>query len=427
MTSGIFQTFPLDKIIINRETRQRREVGSVADLVASIPEAGLINPPVIKRDGTLVAGERRVTACRELGWTSIPVQFVDELSEDELHLIELEENTKRQDLSWQDMVLATEEYDRLRKARDPNWKIENTSEALGISATRVYKHISVAKELRGGNEKLAKLDRLSTAINVIAREAERKRASIAKSISLDEPTPPAVAEASEGEKPAPLLHADFSEWWALYEGEPFNMIHCDFPYGVGMDKSDYGAGDEFGTYEDDPDVYWNLLREFAKSMDTLVAESAHLIFWFSMDFYYETKTQLEAMGWRVQAHPLVWYKSDNIGIMPDPARQPRRIYETAFLASRGDRLLVQPVSNVFAAPGRGKAIHMNEKPVAMLRHFMRMTVDKYSVVLDPTCGSGNALKAAEALEAASVLGLEKNEEFFNRAKEAYHDVFASEV
>ena len=62
---------------------------------------------------------------------------------------------------------------------------------------------------------------------------------------------------------------------------------------------------------------------------------------------------------------------------------------------------------------------MSEKPVGMLKHFMGMIVDEYSVVLDPTAGSANALKAASALGAPTVLGLERDTEFYNRAKEAY--------
>jgi DNA modification methylase len=78
------------------------------------------------------------------------------------------------------------------------------------------------------------------------------------------------------------------------------------------------------------------------------------------------------------------------------------------------------VSNAFSAAGGNKEIHMNEKPVAMLQHFMRMFVDEYSLVLDPTAGSGNALKAAQALRANHVLGLERDQEFFNRATEVYY-------
>jgi predicted RNA methylase len=66
---------------------------------------------------------------------------------------------------------------------------------------------------------------------------------------------------------------------------------------------------------------------------------------------------------------------------------------------------------------------MSEKPVPMLKHFMEMTVDEYSRVLDPTAGSANALKAATALGAPTVLGLERDAEFFARSTAAY---FATE-
>src|SRR5690606_15860787 len=106
------------------------------------------------------------------------------------------------------------------------------------------------------------------------------------------------------------------------------------------------------------DVYWRLVDTLGASMRNVVAESAHLIFWFSMDYYADTKVALEGMGWSVNPFPLIWFKSDNSGILPDPSRGPRRVYETAFLASRGDRKIIQAVSNVFAAPVV-KRIHMS--------------------------------------------------------------------
>ena len=117
---------------------------------------------------------------------------------------------------------------------------------------------------------------------------------------------------------------------------------------------------------------------------------------------------------------LIWLKSDNAGLLPDHSRGPRRIYETAFLGSRGDRKLVQAVSNGVSAPTT-KLIHMSEKPLPVLRHFFRMVVDEYSNVLDPTAGSAGAIKAAANMGAASALGLEKSTEFYNLAKEHYHD------
>lgn len=431
MTSGNFQSFPVASIVVNRGDRQRKELRNIEELAESINRTGLINPLVITREGVLVAGERRYTAIRSLGWTAVPVQFAEDLSELELHVIELEENIKREDLTWQEECDAIRAYHEVRSS-EPDWSQAATAAALGISAAEISRRLVVADAIASGNERVAQADKFSVAHGIVSRELERKKtstshklANLLPTITTTESGEVEVVETPPTQPGAPLLNADFADWSAAYTGPRFNMIHCDFPYGVGMHNSDQGAGASHGTYKDDPDVYWKLLDVFATSMSNVVADSAHLIFWFSMDFYAETKAALAAMGWKVNPFPLVWLKSDNTGIIPDAKRGPRRIYETAFFASRGDRLLATgphgqgAVANATTYPGREKTIHMNEKPVAMLRHFMRLCVDEYSTVLDPTCGSGNALKAAQRLGAPTVLGLEKDPEFFNLAATHY--------
>jgi ParB/RepB/Spo0J family partition protein len=415
MTSGQFASFPITDIWVDRTKRQRRDLENIPDLAASILRSGLIHPPVIKRDGELIAGERRWTACQSLGWTAIPVQFTDQLDEIELHLIEFEENVRRTDLTWQDQCLAVKNYHEMRKKVDPEWNQERTSEALGMLSKDVTYRVAVATEIEKGNERVIAAPVYSTARGIVERDTARRKASIV--IDLDEPR--LAGEGPTQVRNVPLRHVDFLEWLDTND-TLFNFLHCDFPYGVGMHKSDQGAGASFGTYSDSADIYWQLLAAFTKKQDQFVAESAHLMFWFSMDYYHDTKTILEAAGWRINPFPLIWVKSDNTGILPDAARGPRRIYETAFFGSRGDRQIVSSVSNAFSAAGGNKEIHMNEKPVAMLQHFMRMFVDEYSLVLDPTAGSGNALKAAQALRANHVLGLERDQEFFNRATEVYY-------
>jgi len=133
-----------------------------------------------------------------------------------------------------------------------------------------------------------------------------------------------------------------------------------------------------------------------------------------MENYGET---LELLRTRfvVPSHPLIWLKSDNAGILPDPSRGPRRIYETAFFGYRGDRKVVRAVSNAYAAPSVRDS-HMSEKSEPMLRYFFGMIVDQHTTMLDPTCGSGSALRAAESLDASRVLGLEIDPTFVDRAR-----------
>ena len=418
MTSGEFKSVPLSFIQVNRDERQRRELKDIPLLAASIARIGLIHPPVVERDGTLRTGERRYTAVKSLGWSHIPVQFADELSPAEAQALELEENISRVDIEWQEECLAIAKYHSLRRSADPEWDEAKTADALGYAAKTVGDKMKVARELSGGNARIAEAPKYSVARGIAQRTAIRAASSV---IAAATEFGLAASAAPTPSRRVPLLNEDFHDWSASYTGPRFNFIHCDFPYGVGADKHDQGQASAMGGYADSPDVYWALLDTLSGSMANVVADSAHLIFWFSMDYYHETQQRLTAMGWTVNPFPLIWFKNDNTGILPDPTRGPRRIYETAFLASRGDRPVVRAKSNAFAHPGKDKSIHMSEKPVPMLRHFMEMTVDEHSRVFDPTAGSANALKAATGLGAPTVLGLERDPEFFARSTEAYYN------
>jgi len=66
---------PINSIQIG--TRHRRDLGNIDGLAASMRDVGLLHPIVVRADGTLIAGERRLTAAKKLGWTQIPVTIVN--------------------------------------------------------------------------------------------------------------------------------------------------------------------------------------------------------------------------------------------------------------------------------------------------------------------------------------------------------------
>lgn len=76
--------------------RYRRAMGDITTLAASIRETGLLHPVVVSKDGNLIAGARRLEACRSLGWTWIPARVVD--LDDPLRA-ELDENVVRKDFT----------------------------------------------------------------------------------------------------------------------------------------------------------------------------------------------------------------------------------------------------------------------------------------------------------------------------------------
>src|SRR5215470_15308423 len=69
------QVLPIDAIHIGE--RHRKDMGDITGLAASIKELGCLHPVVVRPDGTLIAGERRLRAATLLGYTEIPVTVVD--------------------------------------------------------------------------------------------------------------------------------------------------------------------------------------------------------------------------------------------------------------------------------------------------------------------------------------------------------------
>lgn len=211
----------------------------------------------------------------------------------------------------------------------------------------------------------------------------------------------------------PIICGNFLEWAPQYTGPKFSVIHCDFPYG--NYKGDASSGSMAGLdteefYDNHESIYWDLVNGLISNLDRLMSYSAHLVFWFNMNFYTETVARFRQVGLMVHDHPFVWNKTaggGGLGVLPGTATTyPRRTYDTALLAVRGNRPLAKPGLNSYSAPTVGNKIHPSQKPEPMLKHFLSMVVDETSSVLDPTCGSAAALRVCEDLGAKAILGLE---------------------
>jgi DNA modification methylase len=78
---------------------------------------------------------------------------------------------------------------------------------------------------------------------------------------------------------------------------------------------------------------------------------------------------------------------------------------------------VKAISNATYKP-TDTSIHPSAKPLSVLHDFFGMFVDEYTSMLDPTCGSGTAIRAAEAHGAERILGIEINKDFVIEAEQA---------
>ncbi|MFN2354055.1 MAG: ParB N-terminal domain-containing protein [Desulfopila sp.] len=95
-------------IKVDKEVRIRYDIGDLEPLIDSISKVGLINPIVIDEDNNLVAGYRRLEACKKLGFKEVDVKIVD-FNGDHMKMLDVEvaENFFRKDFTPEE-VLASE-------------------------------------------------------------------------------------------------------------------------------------------------------------------------------------------------------------------------------------------------------------------------------------------------------------------------------
>lgn len=96
--------------------RFRRDFSGVEALAVSIKAVGLLQPPGVTPDGRLLWGECRLRACRNLGWTAIPVTVRD-VEPSDWTAVEAAENFARKDFTLSEAVA-------IKRALEPKLKAE---------------------------------------------------------------------------------------------------------------------------------------------------------------------------------------------------------------------------------------------------------------------------------------------------------------
>jgi N6-adenosine-specific RNA methylase IME4/ParB-like chromosome segregation protein Spo0J len=127
--------------------RYRRDLGDIKPLAESIAEVGLLHPVVVTPEGRLIAGQRRLEACRLLGWPDIPVTVVDLLqaARGEAH-----ENLIRKDLLPSEIVAlkrAIEPLER-RAARERQGNrvdLGHASDEQGEARDKIARYLGVGR------------------------------------------------------------------------------------------------------------------------------------------------------------------------------------------------------------------------------------------------------------------------------------------
>jgi len=220
--------------------RHRKDLGDVASLAQSIADIGLLHPVVVTPDGTLIAGARRVAACKLLGWQEIPATVVDL---QDIVRGEHDENALRKDFTPSEAVAiarALEPMEReAAKERQLSTLVQNRSEkfserekgealvkvarTVGMSRITLTKAREVVEAAEQEPELFAPvLEQMDRTGNVHGAYKELKK--IQREIAKATP-PPDLPDANERYR---LICADIAD--ARLEPDSLDIIITDPPY-----------------------------------------------------------------------------------------------------------------------------------------------------------------------------------------------------
>lgn len=144
----------IDRIVVS--DRIRKDFGDIQELADDIKDNGLINPPVVNRDYVLLAGERRLRACKLLGWPQIEVRMMDTRDAEHDLDVEISENECRKEFTKTERLDYARRLARIESAKAKERMAEGgrggksaTPSTTGKTRDKVAEHLGTsATQLR---------------------------------------------------------------------------------------------------------------------------------------------------------------------------------------------------------------------------------------------------------------------------------------
>lgn len=410
------------------ENRQRKNLttDSLLPLAGSIANVGLIHPIVLRRDEDnqyiLVAGERRLRAM-EYVWNfgqsvhcgdqefpphHAPAVFLGEIDPIRAYEIELEENIRRLDITWQERSLALARLAELKQEIDGEAPTNVAlAEEVGLSpsdggggsaAQAVRQDLILAKFLHDPD--IAKASSRTEAFKLLKRKEESaKNAEVGRQIT--------ATLAGEHR----LIRGNCHDEMSKLTPQSFDIILTDPPYG--MNAQDFGdsggTGGATGShfYDDSPEQFQKTMHSLALHSATLAKPQAHLYVFCDIDWFLWLKELFAKVEWKVFRTPLVWYNPGG-SRAPWPQSGPQRKSQYILFANRGNRPVTALLGDVITCGSDPNQGHHAQKPVALYSDLLRRSARPGDMVLDPFAGSGPIFPAAHGLKCRAT-GIELDE------------------
>lgn len=417
-----FHLVPIADITIG--DRFRKSYGDIAALAKSISNFGLFEPIVLARDGRLLAGGRRLSAVRSIGWLSIPAQYIDEVDDLLVREIELEENIQREDLTWQEEALLVKAIDDLKRqihgeatsgrpivGEENGWSLRRTASLTGMSVERVHTNIRRAEAILGPMPSLAKETSAANADRALDRKIEE--------LELELERRARDAEIQKRLESA-VICGDATSLITSLPDASVDCIITDPPYGVDVG---HGGGHRMeADFDDSPEAALAILRSIAPQCRRVLKASGHLYAFFGVALWRECQDIWRNAGFDVRTPPNIWNKPGGATGTTDWDHNFAPSWEPFLFASDRQRRLAFKRKNVFTfAVDLGSARHHpTQKPVELLRELVQLSTEPGDLIFDPFCGVGSTLVAASQLR-RMFLGYELNSRYCEIARKRVVD------
>ena len=402
--------------------RLRKEFKDLDKLKASIEEYGLLQPLLVDREMRLIAGERRLKAITELGWSEVEVTFTDEVEEWRKVAMELEENLQRSNLTWQEEVDAKLYIHTLYQKRfgesiqgkkDHGWSIDDTAELLGESHGSTSMDIQLAKAIKE-NPALSNKETKKQAMKALMMEKER---NLLKALAeVDD-----LLSKNEGEEEEiKIICGDSREVLKGFGDETFSFCITDPPYGielqdfqsrVGMRKPKEGV-----IFDDSIDVIDEVIKPTMTEVYRVLKPFSHCYIFFAMGRYTQIRKVLEEIGFWVCSTPLFWIKNSGFNLRPWITYPVN--YEPIFYCAKGyppRYLNNHQTKSTFEYPIPTNKKHPTEKSIEVIKWLMGNCSVEKEMGLDPFLGSGTFTSALKEMGRKGV-GIELDEARASQAK-----------
>lgn len=411
---------------IDTSDRARVDMGGIDELAESIRRNGLFHPIILDSSRRLLCGGRRLEALKRLKWLQAPVIMYEDLNPAERLEVELDENTRRKDLAWQEELDLRGRIAETWQSIHPGITQETIADRLGISVTTLDYDRVIRNTAARHPDIMLEPDRSSAYRKAaMLREHDLRRLAVEASAPIIPTNTKEHVDALLEE--VNILHRWERDGALLFNTDclkhlwqlPPDSIDCiitDPPFGIDYDKTKAGVTwDE--VYEDTYEgIFEELLPPVLNQLARVLKQDGHFYIMYPMLYHHQIFTLAKAAGLSPQPFPLIWDKGFNYANQ----RYYTLDYEPILFGGKtGRRSLNTPARCLIKDHPRiqpANKIHPVERPVSLFRYFIEQSTLPGETILDPFCGSGATLVAAQQTKRRAI-GYEKSERWFLVARE----------